>query len=552
MCLMDRPVRIGKYLAQRALGAGSFATVWLVYDELLDAQVAVKVLADNWARNHDVRRRFIDEAKILRRIDHERIVRVHEVDELPDGRPYFVMTWADRGTLHERLRDASTGMLMAPQNAVQLAIEVCECLAVVHDFGAVHRDVKPSNVLFRSVRSHERAAAFRRGSGMGDEQVVLGDFGLAKDMAAASGFTQAAGTPAYMAPEQANPIAMIDRRVDIFGAGSLLYEMLTGQPAVVASTLSGVRRDQDGSSVRPIRSVRPDLPPALAAVVGKALAYEPSHRFASAPEFAAALEGTLAQLITGSPTRSARPMPAGPAGRVGDIVNSARRSIDSSAMAAIEDRLTSAISVVELQDALDDSDVARADVLVVRWALIDQDTATLRQRLRSTIAGPVSVVAVLPEGAIRPAFATDVTDDTEAGRRFLSDLIATVSDRLSVIRASAALAELEQADALAPDITDAIETLRMELPALDEINALRDDAAGRTSLPGPLRAELRQLLLWPSPARRLGRDYDLREAAQEALERWRTMSNTGRIPFTSRATAELIERSLKRLWMELG
>ena len=102
---MDRAIRIGKYLARRALGAGSFATVWLAYDELLDAEVAVKVLADNWAQHPDVRRRFIDEAKLLRRIDHERIVRVHEVDELPDGRPYFVMTWADRGTLHDRLRE---------------------------------------------------------------------------------------------------------------------------------------------------------------------------------------------------------------------------------------------------------------------------------------------------------------------------------------------------------------------------------------------------------------------------------------------------------------
>ena len=134
---MERVVRIGKYLARRALGAGSFATVWLADDELLDAQVAVKVLADNWARHPDVRRRFIEEAKLLRRIDHERVVRVHDVDELPDGRPYFVMTWADRGTLQERLTHAPGGQRrLGIDEAVAVAIEICECLAVVHDFGA--------------------------------------------------------------------------------------------------------------------------------------------------------------------------------------------------------------------------------------------------------------------------------------------------------------------------------------------------------------------------------------------------------------------------------
>src|SRR6188472_2658671 len=89
--------RIGRYLAERALGAGAFATVWLAYDELLETRVAIKVLADNWARNPNVRQRFVDEARILRKIDHDRIVRVHEINELDTGQPYFVMAWADRG-----------------------------------------------------------------------------------------------------------------------------------------------------------------------------------------------------------------------------------------------------------------------------------------------------------------------------------------------------------------------------------------------------------------------------------------------------------------------
>ena len=248
---MRGPDRIGKYLVERALGAGSFATVWLAFDELLETRVAIKVLADNWARSPDIRQRFIGEARILRRIDHDRIVRVHDVDELPDGRPYFVMAWADGGSLHERLVSLrESKQLMPSTEALSLTIEVCDALSVVHDYGVVHRDVKPSNVLFRAVRNHERTAAAREGRLIGEQAIMLGDFGLAKDVAAASGFTLAAGTPAYMAPEQARASDNIDRRVDVFAAAAVLYELLTGAPAFASGTLSGVRR-REGDSTTP-------------------------------------------------------------------------------------------------------------------------------------------------------------------------------------------------------------------------------------------------------------------------------------------------------------
>ena len=96
---------IGRYRLERVLGRGAFATVWLGHDETLDADVAVKVLADNWAADEDVRRRFTEEARILWRADSPHIVRVHVVDELDDGRPYFVMDYADRGTLEQRMSE---------------------------------------------------------------------------------------------------------------------------------------------------------------------------------------------------------------------------------------------------------------------------------------------------------------------------------------------------------------------------------------------------------------------------------------------------------------
>ncbi len=295
--------RIGKYLAERALGAGSFATVWLASDELLDVQVAIKVLADNWARNADIRRRFIEEARLLRRIDHDRVVRVHDVDELPDGRPYFVMAVADRGTLHEKIEELPKGQPMDTETALRLGLEICEALSIIHDFGVVHRDIKPSNILFRSVRNHEREAARRAGRTIGDDAVMIGDFGLAKDLAVASGFTLAAGTPAYMAPEQAHPTAVIDRRVDVFAATAVIYELLAGHPVFKSDTLSGVRRTRAETEAQPLYEVRPDLPRELSDVLAKGMARLPDDRFDSCY----ALSDALAVFLPESRTTTLAP-----------------------------------------------------------------------------------------------------------------------------------------------------------------------------------------------------------------------------------------------------
>ena len=343
---MRGPDRIGKYLVEKALGAGSFATVWLAFDELLETRVAIKVLADNWSRSPDIRQRFIGEARILRRIDHDRIVRVHDVDELPDGRPYFVMAWADGGSLHERIQSIrESGRLMPVTEALSLAIEVCDALSIVHDYGVVHRDVKPSNVLFRSVRNHERAAAAREGRLIGDQAVMLGDFGLAKDVAAASGFTLAAGTPAYMAPEQARASDNIDRRVDVFAASAVLFELLTGSQAFASGTLSGVRRREGSTTIPQLADRRDGLDSALQTIVEAGMATDPDGRTGSATKLGDQLREVLNRLTAPKPeTRgqgtvvsiapsqlapppsASRPslQPVGAAGRVKDLMMTAR------------------------------------------------------------------------------------------------------------------------------------------------------------------------------------------------------------------------------------
>ena len=262
---MSAPARFGRYRVERRIGSGSFATVWLAHDEVLEAPVAVKVLADNWAHRLDVRARFEEEARILRRADSDRVVRVHDIGELDDGRPYFVMTYADRGTLADRLAD---GPLPAPV-ALRYGADVARGLAVLHEVGVIHRDVNPANVLLRSGRA-----------GVGD-RVLVADLGLAKAAAQGSGVTQTVGTPGYMAPEQASGEG-ISKRTDVYAVGALLWHLLTGAAPVA------------GEPLPPVSPV--DLPAPVGAVLRQALARRPEDRFPSAGALADALDAAAIEL----------------------------------------------------------------------------------------------------------------------------------------------------------------------------------------------------------------------------------------------------------------
>lgn len=99
----ESPARLGRYAVRRRLGSGAFATVWLAYDEQLGCPVAVKVLAENWADDGEVHRRFLEEGRFLRRVESPYVVPVYDAGELPDGRPYLVMAFADQGTLADRV-----------------------------------------------------------------------------------------------------------------------------------------------------------------------------------------------------------------------------------------------------------------------------------------------------------------------------------------------------------------------------------------------------------------------------------------------------------------
>jgi hypothetical protein len=259
--------QIGPYRIERLLGAGSFATVWLGHDPSLGARVAIKVLADNWSHDLRVRERFLDEARLLWRLDHERIVRVYSLGELDDGRPYLVMAWADGGSLRDRLAAGP----MAVEESMCLLREIVAGVAVLHDNGIVHRDLTPGNVLFRS-----RSAGSR--SGLAAEQVVIADLGLAKALAAASGLTARAGTPGYMAPEQDDPLALVDTRADVYGLGRLGAKLLCTSTA-------------GRSKQVPLRE---GVPQRIGDVLRTATAHQPEDRYPDATAFGAALDRAAA------------------------------------------------------------------------------------------------------------------------------------------------------------------------------------------------------------------------------------------------------------------
>ncbi|MCZ7375029.1 serine/threonine-protein kinase [Micromonospora sp. WMMC250] len=253
---MSIPPQVGRYRIAHPVGAGAFATVWLAYDDELRSPVAVKVLADNWSQRADIRGRFRQEARFMRQVDSDHLVRVLDVGELPDGRPYLVMTYAAGGSLADRLDDGP----MPVREALRVAADIARAVAVLHDNGVLHRDLKPSNVLFDSTAG---------------DRVLVADLGLAKTLAHASGFTVVAGTPAYMAPEQLVPGGGIDVRADVYAIGALTHHMLTGSP--------------------PGQPAAPRASAAVERVVRRAMHRDPDRRWPTAAAYVAALEGLLAR-----------------------------------------------------------------------------------------------------------------------------------------------------------------------------------------------------------------------------------------------------------------
>ncbi len=270
------PHRLGRYAVRRRIGSGGFATVWLAYDEQLDAPVAVKVLADNWTEDHQVRTRFIEEGRYLRRVESPHVVSVYDAGELDDGRPYLVMSYADQGTLADRLDVAGMSVAQGLEVVRQVAIG----LQALHDRGILHRDVKPANVLFRTVDP---------GSGSTELRAMLGDLGLGKALDASSRLTMVAGTPSFVAPEQAQGESP-DARADQYSLAVLTFLLLGGRTPWTHASLSSAA---DPPPPPRMSTDEREFPAAVEDVVRRGLAREPDERWPSVTAYVEALTAAL-------------------------------------------------------------------------------------------------------------------------------------------------------------------------------------------------------------------------------------------------------------------
>jgi serine/threonine protein kinase len=269
--------RLDHYEVLEVLGRGSTGIVLRARDTKLLRVVALKVLAAPLAAFATARQRFVREARAAAAVRNDNIVAIHAVsDEGPT--PYLVMEFIDGCNLESLIR---RGGPLEVKEVLRIGIQIADGLAAAHKQGLIHRDIKPANILLEN----------------GVQRVKLTDFGLARAADDAS-LTQSgliAGTPLYMAPEQAAGEA-IDARADLFSLGSVLYELCTGRPAFrAANTMAVIRRVCDDTP-RPIREVNPDIPESLCRVIECLQAKKAGDRPASAREVTDSLTSLLASL----------------------------------------------------------------------------------------------------------------------------------------------------------------------------------------------------------------------------------------------------------------
>jgi serine/threonine-protein kinase len=297
--MMQRPVVVplpgqriaDKYVVERVIGVGGMAVVLAARHVHLDQRVAIKMLLPEYARDGGTVARFLREGQAVSRIHSEHVVRVHDVGILEGEGPYLALELLEGRDLGEVVAAGRLPIAVA----VDYVLQACEAVAEAHALGIIHRDLKPSNLFLSRLPD-------------GGETIKVLDFGISKVAPTGGGrmdpkLTQTGallGTPAYMAPEQMRGLREVDARTDIWGLGSILYELCAGGPPFTGESMAQLAAAVMSDPVPQLHLMRTDAPAEIDTVLERCLQKRPEDRYASLAELAQALAplGTPAARIS--------------------------------------------------------------------------------------------------------------------------------------------------------------------------------------------------------------------------------------------------------------
>jgi serine/threonine-protein kinase len=355
----------GRYDIEREIGRGGMATVYLARDVRHKRHVALKVLNPELGAILGGER-FLGEIQVTANLQHPNLLPLFDSGDA-DGLLFYVMPFVEGESLRARLGREKQ---LPVNEAIRLAVSVASALDYAHRHGVIHRDLKPENILLH------------------DGQPVVADFGIALAVSNAGGnrVTQTGislGTPQYMSPEQATGDRAIDGRTDVYSLAAVLYEMLTGDPPHVGSTAQAIIARVLTDKPRNVRALRETVPEYVDWAIARALAKLPADRWATAREFAEALEGrTAVPRVTDAATGRAATIPG---------ITRAERLRDMAPW------LATAFGIALLAGSAGTWAMLRrtspADLRRARFALVLGDSARLRTDLVSRL------IALSPDGS---------------------------------------------------------------------------------------------------------------------------------------------------------
>ncbi|MBI1830197.1 MAG: protein kinase [Planctomycetes bacterium] len=258
----------GKYKLLKKIGQGGMGAVYKAHDEKLDRIVAIKVLAKELSGKESYVKRFEREARVMIKLDHPNVIRCYDFDvDKEKGLHYLAIEFVDGGSVENWLKKLGRFSI---GDALHIILKTAAGLQHAHEKSLIHRDVKPDNLLMTS-----------------DGIIKVADLGLAKDTAEDTSLTKTgagAGTPIYMAPEQARDVKHVDARVDIYALGVMLYVFLTGEPPFKGNTFVELISAKEKGKFDSIRKHNDEVPQKLDLIVDKMMAKEPKNRYASCQE----------------------------------------------------------------------------------------------------------------------------------------------------------------------------------------------------------------------------------------------------------------------------